>query len=92
MTLLEKKLNTYKQYLYFQFRHHSDQSKIFQKPLFHLIRSSAKIIEFDNVNFPKNILFKDGPSREFFEIDITGVSSKKLVLQKHEFSFIFFGQ
>ena len=38
---------------------------------------STKIIEFDNVKFPKNISFKDGVSREFLEIDVTGTSSKK---------------
>ena len=30
------------------------------KPLFYLIRSSTKIIEFDNVKLPKYLSFKDG--------------------------------
>ena len=46
------------------------------KPLFHLIRSSIKILEFDHVKFPKNISSKDGVSRTFLEIDRNGTSSK----------------
>ena len=30
------------------------------KPLFYLVRSSTKIIEFDNVKLPKNLSCKDG--------------------------------
>ena len=30
------------------------------KTLFHLIRSSTKTFEFDNVNFPKGISSRDG--------------------------------
>ena len=50
------------------------------------------MIEFDIVKFPKNISSKDGVSREFIEIDSNGTSSKKWVLQKHEFSYTFFSQ
>ena len=45
--------------------------KYFYVPLFHLIRSSTKIIEFDNVKFPKSISSKDGYQRGFLEIKIS---------------------
>ena len=43
--------------------------KNISKHLFHLIRSSTKIVEFDNVKFPKIISTKDSVLREFLEID-----------------------
>ena len=47
------------------------------KTLFHLIKSSIKIIEFENVKFLKHISSKDGVRREFLEVDSNGTSSKK---------------
>ena len=51
--------------------------KNISKPLFHLIRSSTKIAEFDNVNFPKSISSKDGVWREFLKIDSNSTLKKK---------------
>ena len=64
--------------------------KNISKPFFHLITSSTKIIEFENVKFSKNISSKDGVSRDFLGTDSNGTSSKKWVLQKREFSYTFF--
>ena len=55
--------------------------KNISKTLFLLISSSTKIIEFDNVKFPKNISSKDGVWREFLEIDSNGTSSKTWILK-----------
>ena len=52
--------------------------------------SSAKIIEFDIVKFPKSISSKDGIWGEYLEIDSNSTFLKKWVLQKHEFSCPFF--
>ena len=45
-------------------------------PLFPLIKSSTKLIEFDHVKFPVSISSEDGVSREFFEIDSNSMFSK----------------
>ena len=55
-------------------------------PLFHLIRSTTKIIELDNSKFPKNISSKDGVSRKFLEIDSNGTSSKNKYFKHMNFS------
>ena len=62
------------------------------KPLFHLIRSSTKIIEFDNIKFPKNMSSKDGVWREFPEIDSNGASSKNEYFKKVNFLLLFFSE
>ena len=51
--------------------------KNISKPLFHRIKSFTKIIEFDNVKFPKSISSKDGVWREFVGIDSNCKFSKK---------------
>ena len=63
-------------YFYFKYHPQSDQSKYFI-PLFHLIKSSTKVIEFDHVKFPVSISSEDGVSREFFEIDSNSMFSKR---------------
>ena len=48
--------------------------------------SSTKIIEFDNIKFPKSISSKMVFEGEFLEIDsISMFSKKKRVIQKREF-------
>ena len=67
------------------------KQKIFQNIFFTcLIRSSTKIIELDNVKFPKSISSNNGVSGEFLEIGSNSKLQKKLVLQKREFSYSLF--
>ena len=47
------------------------------KPLFHVIRSSTKIIEFDHEKFPADISSEDVVCREFLEIDNNSMFSKR---------------
>ena len=49
--------------------------KYFKKSLY-LIRSSTKIVEFDNEKFPKIISTKDGTWTEFLETDSNSMFSK----------------
>ena len=56
---------------FFQYHQQSDESKAFQNPSF------SKIMEFENVKFPKGISSKDGVWIEFLEIDINSTFSKK---------------
>ena len=58
-------------------------------PLFHLIRSTTKIIELDNSKFPKNISSKDGVSRKFLEIDSKGTSFKTEYFKHMNFLILF---
>ena len=44
--------------------------------------SSTKIIEFDNLKFPKSISSKDGVQRDFLGIDSNSMSSKKMSTPK----------
>ena len=52
--------------------------------------SSTKIIEFDNVKFPKSRSSKDGVWRKFLQIGSNSTFSKEWVLQKCEFCCTFF--
>ena len=69
--------------------------KNISKPLFHLIRSSTKIIEFGNVKFPQNVSSEGGVCRELLEIDSNKASSKTdyfknvcfLILRFHSVSY-----
>ena len=56
--------------------------KNISKYLFHFIMSSTKIIEFDNLNFPKSISSKDRVQRDFLRIDSNSMSSKKMSTPK----------
>ena len=56
--------------------------KNISKYLFHFIMSSTKIIEFDNLNFPKSISSKDRVQRYFLGIDSNSMSSKKMSTPK----------
>ena len=56
--------------------------KNISKYLFHFIMSSTKIIEFDNLNFPKSISSKDRVQRDFLGIDSNSMSSKKMSTPK----------
>ena len=47
------------------------------KPLFHLIKSSTKLIEFDNVKFSVSISSENSVSREFLEIDSNSTFSNR---------------
>ena len=56
--------------------------KNISKHLFHFIMSSTKIIESDNLKFPKSISSKDGVQRDFLGIDSNSMSSKKMSTPK----------
>ena len=60
------------------------------KHLFHLIRPSTKVVEFDNVKFPKIISTNDGTWGEFLETDSNIMFSNKWVPQKREFCYPFY--
>ena len=60
MTLLQEFFNTYQRYFYFQYHQNMWSIKNISKHLFHLIRSSTKVIELDKVKIPKNVSSKDG--------------------------------
>ena len=64
--------------------------KNISKHLFHFIKSSTKIIEFDKVKCPKSISSKNGVWKAILEIDSNSTLSRKWVLQKREFSYPFF--
>ena len=49
----------------------SGQSKNISKPLFCLIRSSTKIIEFDHVKLPASISFNDAFEENFLRLTVT---------------------
>ena len=66
--------------------------KNISKHLFHLIRSSNEIVEFDNVKFPKIISTKDGAGREFLEIDSNSVFKKNEYLKNVNFLIPFISQ
>ena len=74
---------------------HLFQSLFFNKVagqcLFHLIRSSTKIIEFDHAKFPARISSEDGVWREFLEVNNSNVFKKNECL-KHKFSYSFVTQ
>ena len=59
------------------------------KPLFHLIKSSTKLIEFDNVKFSVSISSENSVSREFLEIDSNSTFSNRWAPQKRKFSYPF---
>ena len=54
------------------------------------VRSSTKIIEFDNVKFRKSVSSEDGGCREFPKTDSNSIFSKKWVIQNRKFSNPFF--
>ena len=69
--------------------------KNISKHLFHFIRSSTKITEFDNVKFPKSVSSKDGFWREFLKIDSNSTFSKnkkKTIKNPWIFLSFFFSQ
>ena len=84
MTLIQEYFDTYQRYFYLR------SIKNISKHFFHLIRSSTKIVEFDNVKFPKILSTKDGVWREFLETDSNSMFSRKWVPQKREFSYPFY--
>ena len=55
------------------------------KSLFHFLRSSTEIIEFEYEKFPKNISSEDGISKESLEIDSSSTSSKKKHFKNMDF-------
>ena len=66
--------------------------KNISKHLFHLIRSSTKIVEFDNVKFLKIISTKDGVWREFLEANSNSMFSKHEHLKNVNFLILFISQ
>ena len=64
--------------------------KNISKPLFHLIRSFTKIVEFDNVKFSKSSSSKDGVSKKFLDIDSKSTFSKNEYLENANFFNIIF--
>ena len=64
--------------------------KNISKHLFHLIRSSTEIADFDNVKFPKIMSTKDGVWSKFLETGSNSMFSEKWVIQKGEFSYPFY--
>ena len=89
VTLMWELFNTYQLYFISNITSTLINRK-YSKHLFHFIRSSTEVIEFDDVQFPKRISSKNGVWGEFLETDSKSTFSRKLVLQKRELSYPFF--